>query len=236
MQNWVNVYCDESAHLEHDNLAVMVLGAIHLPAEKVYEVETRIKEIKGKHRIPSQQEMKWQKVSQARLGCYMELVDYFFDNPCIQFRGLIAPKDSLQHARHSQTHDTWYFKMYFNLLKIILNPAMTYAIYLDIKDTRSQRKIEKLRDILETEKATLDFRPERLIARIQPIRSHEIQLMQLVDILIGAIGYANRGSSGSTTKLALVKRIQERSQLSLTRNTLYQAQKVNLLRWRPSVA
>jgi hypothetical protein len=35
-----NVYCDESGHLEHDPLGVMVLGAIWCPQEKTRGLRT----------------------------------------------------------------------------------------------------------------------------------------------------------------------------------------------------
>ncbi len=48
----------------------------------------------------------------------------------------------------NQDHDTFYYKMYFDLLKVILKPEFSYNIYTDIKDTKSQNKVEKLQDVL----------------------------------------------------------------------------------------
>lgn len=31
-----------------------------------------------------------------------------------------------------------------------------------------------------------------MISKVQPIRSNEVEIMQLTDIIIGAIGYVNR--------------------------------------------
>ena len=44
----VNIYCDESNHLENDNKSHMVLGAIYCPSEKVRLFNIRLKEIKEK--------------------------------------------------------------------------------------------------------------------------------------------------------------------------------------------
>ena len=37
-----------------------------------------------------------------------------------------------------------------------------------------------------------DFRHE-IVERMQLVRSHEVELLQLADLLIGAVAYANRG-------------------------------------------
>ena len=77
-----------------------------------------------------------------------------------------------------------------------------------------------------------DFSRE-IVERVQLVRSHEVELMQLADFLIGAIGYVNRGLQGNPAKSAIVARMRDRSKLSLTRTTLLRAEKVNLLVWTP---
>ena len=42
-----NVYCDETCHLEHDGINVMVLGAVWCPQNKLKEINQRIREIKN---------------------------------------------------------------------------------------------------------------------------------------------------------------------------------------------
>ena len=42
-----NVYCDESGHLEHDQIPVMVLGAVWCPLDKTAEIAARLREIKA---------------------------------------------------------------------------------------------------------------------------------------------------------------------------------------------
>ncbi len=51
---------------------------------------------------------------------YVDFLDYFFDDDDLHFRGVVIPdKKKLDHARYGQTHDEWYYKMYFVLLKAI---------------------------------------------------------------------------------------------------------------------
>lgn len=230
MSEIYNVYCDESCHLQNDHQLVMVLGAIWCPLEKTREIAVRIREIKQRHGLASSFEIKWSKVSPAKQQFYMDLVDYFFDDDDLHFRSLIVPdKTKLRHEDFLQDHDTWYYKMYFDLLKVLFVPQAEYRIYLDIKDTRSSQKIEELHTVLCDN--MYDFE-RKIIKRIQTIRSHEAEQMQLADLLIGIICYANRGLQTNEAKLELVERMRQRSNYTLTQSTLLREDKVNLFRWK----
>ena len=226
-----NVYCDESCHLENDHQKAMVLGAVWCPLEKIREISVRLREIKKRHGLPSDFEVKLTKISPAKAQFYLYCVDYFFDDDDLHFRALIVPdKTLLRHGAFSgQDHDVWYYKMYFDMLKVILRPQACYRIYLDIKDTRGGAKIKKLHEVLCNN--LYDFSRD-IIERVQLIHSREAELLQLADLLIGAVSYANRGLQESKGKLQLVERIKKRSKYKLTQTTLYAEQKVNLLCWR----
>ncbi len=229
MSNIFNVYCDESGHLQNDNLQVMVLGAIWCPLEKTREIALRMREIKQRHGLSPFFEIKWSKVSPAQQLFYMDIVDYFFDDDDLHFRALIVPdKTKLRHQDFEQDHDTWYYKMYFTLLKVLLSPHAEYRIYLDIKDTRSMAKMAELHEILCDN--MYDFE-RKIITRIQTIRSHEVEQLQLADLLIGLVGYANKSLETSMAKQALIERMRQRSHYSLTKTTLLREDKVNLFRW-----
>jgi len=229
MSQIFNVYCDESCHLENDHYQTMVLGALWCPVEKSHEISVRIREIKAGHGLSTKFEVKWTKVSPAQKKFYLDLIDYFFDNEDLHFRALIVPdKTKLQHDKFSHDHDTWYYKMYFDMLKVILSPDSSYRIYLDIKDTRSAEKVKKLHEVLCND--MYDFQ-QKIIERVQTVHSKEIELLQLADLMIGAIAYVNRGIATSEAKLSLVERIRKRSHYTLTKTTLLLEKKVNLFRW-----
>jgi len=225
-----NIYCDESCHLENDHNKVMVLGAIKCSISQRARIAKEIKAIKARHNLPTNFEIKWTKVSEAKVGFYLELINYFFSSPELSFRGLIVPdKSKLNHERFNHTHDGFYYKMYFQLLKVMLEDANEYNVYLDIKDTQGSQKVEKLQEVLAN--ANYDFDRE-MIKRIQQVHSHEVEQLQLADLIIGALGYVNRGLESSSAKLEIIKRIQELSSLSLTKSTLPSAQKFNLFIWK----
>lgn len=230
MSQIYNIYCDESCHLENDQQSVMVLGSVWCEIDKAREINIRLREIKKQYVHSRQFEMKWTKVSPAQLQFYKDIIDYFFDDDDLHFRALIIPdKSKLDHKSFGQTHDDWYYKMYFDMLKVLLNPSHRYHIYLDIKDTKSAAKVRKLHDVLCNN--IYDF-SRQIIKKIQNVRSHEIEILQLTDLLIGAISYINRGLESSSAKLELINRIKERSGYSLTKTTLFLETKINLFRWR----
>lgn len=232
-----NIYCDESTHLENDGMPFMVLGAIICPVDKTKQVSQDLRNIKVKHDLHQGYEAKWTSISRGKLDFYKEFVDYFFDNDMLSLRVVIADKRGLDHESYSQTHDDWYYKIYFQLLKELLKvPTLaTYCIYLDIKDTLGADKIEKLHQILSNNMG--DFYRQRL-KRMQHIRSHEVQQVQLVDILIGAINCANRRAVGknpcvSESKVALIEHIKARSGHNPLGSTARTAVKFNLFHWQP---
>jgi len=226
-----NVYCDESCHLENDYQRVMVLGAVWCPLESTRDIAVRLRRIKVEYGLSRHFEIKWTKVSPAQVDFYQEVIDYFFDDDDLHLRALIVPdKSRLRHEAFNQTHDEWYYKMYFDMLKVILQPEAGYRIYLDYKDTQGAKKAAKLHDVLCNN--AYDF-SRNIIKRLQLVRSHEVEQLQLADLLIGAVSYANRGLESSPAKFQLVQRIRQRSGYTLSQSTLLREDKVNLFRWQP---
>lgn len=230
MADIVNIYCDESCHLEHDHQRVMVLGALWCPRELTHTASELIRDLKKRHGLTPQYEIKWTKVSAAKVDFFLDLVDYFFDDANLHFRALVVPdKALLRHEEFGQTHDEWYYKMYFDLLKAIIEPQHRFHIYLDLKDTKGKAKVAKLHQVLAN--AHYDF-SRQIVERIQTVRSHEVELLQLADLLIGAVSYANRGLSSNSGKAAIVQRMRKRSRYLLTQTTLLREEKVNLFLWK----
>lgn len=230
MTNTVHIYCDESCHLENDGMKAMVLGALWCPADYRKLLSRKIKSLKAAHGVPAGFEIKWVKVSPAKLPFYQALLDLFFDEPMLHFRGLVVPdKQLLDHGRFTQNHDEFYYKQWYTLLNRLIDPEKRYRIFLDIKDTQGRRKVTKLHDVLCN--ANYDF-DRNIIGSIEQVQSHDVPLVQLADLLIGALSYVHRGLHGSPAKQALVAHIRYRSGLRLERSSLLQAEKFNLFVWR----
>lgn len=226
----INIYYDESTHLLADNMPFLVLGGISCPQSKTREIAKRLFEIKEKHQMDHDFEIKWTKVSRGKLEFYKDLVDYFFDDDDLGFRVVVAPKDNLQHEKFNQTHDDWYYKMMFYLIKGLLKPAAPTSIYLDKKDTHGGAKIRKLHDTIADSYHDFD---KKIIRKVQIVESHHVIQLQLADLLLGAVNYTNRQNYMSEARLDLIKRIKERSGYTLTKSTLPSEEKFNVFVWRP---
>jgi len=227
-----NVYCDESCHLEHDHQPVMLIGGVWCPKSEVRVVSKEIRELKEKYNARG--ELKWAKVSQSKEDFYLELVEYFFAKMDLNFRCLVvSDKSKLNHNYFNQgSHDSFYYKMYFYMLRNILNPQCKYNIYLDIKDTRSAAKVRILKDVLC--RNFQDFKGDT-IPVIQHIRSKESELMQLADFLIGAVGYRNRRLLENKTKVRIVEKLEKLSGQSLTSTSPPWEEKFNIFVFEPRV-
>jgi Protein of unknown function (DUF3800) len=224
----INVYCDESSHLENDSRSFMALGALSCPNYKVRDFARLIRDLKIEHDLPEKQELKWAGVSPSNVLFYESVVRLFFEAKELRFRVVIADKRFLNHEEFDQTHDEWYYKMYYQLLTRILEQKNRYEIYLDLKDTLGGRRVRKLRRVLSN--AMWDFDQESIV-RIEQVRSHESALLQLADVLIGAVGSVHCGSDGSVAKQRLVRQIRELSGFSLSRTTSVAEQKFNVFCW-----
>lgn len=222
----INIYCDESCHLEHDQQKVMAIGGIACSNYAKFNVYEDIKKIKEKHSIMSHQEIKWNKVSKGEQTYYEDLINYFFDNELLRFRGVLLPNKSvLRHNEFSQSHDDFYYKMYYYTISYFLNQEDDIEVYIDIKDTNSMNKIKKLEEVLHNKARNRS----KEVTKIQQIRSHENSILQLTDLLLGAITYINRDIHTSSAKLQLCSLIKARASQSLTKTSSLSEGKLNLL-------
>lgn len=194
-----DIYCDESCHLQNgrDRDYIMVIGGVTCPDELKKQISDQLRNIKSRYGIYKQTEIKWNKVSPAKLDYYKALVDFFFECKNLSFRAIIIDKRELNLPSFHLTYDDFYYRAYFLMLSRIFTPGNQYAIYIDIKDTRSQRKVEKLHKVLCNSR--YDFN-RQMIYRVQQIRSREVEIMGLTDLLIGAISYLHRGLSTNKAK------------------------------------
>lgn len=225
-----NVYIDESCHLENDGMPIMAFGAIWCPKNESRRLAQELRDIKARHRARG--ELKWSKISVARVEFYIELIDWFLAEQPLHYRGLVVQqKDLLNHHQFNQgDHDIFYYKMLFSLLNKMLSPDSKYDIYLDIKDTRSRLKLHKLREVLCNN--VYDF-TSQMIHHIQNTHSYEMELMQVADLLTGALSYRHRGLTSNSAKVAVLEHLEKRWGRSLLRTTPLAEQKLNLFIFQP---
>lgn len=229
MKTIYNIYCDESCHLLNDPNKTFVLGAIWVEKEKTQEIFQQLRDLKTKHNLPTDFEAKWTKVSKSKVDYYTDLVSYFFDNQDLHFRGLVVPdKSILDHSAFAQDHNTWYYKMFYVLLNVVIRENAEYNLYLDIKDTKSNLKVIELKRILNI--ASVE---DIAVPKAQQIRSHEVELMPLVDILIGALSYKHRSLEENEGKTMVIEAIEKCIGKKMLTSSAKGEDKFNVLVWKP---
>ena len=218
MSKTFNIYCDESCHLENDHKNHMLIGSVSSAYNQVKRHTERINNLKNKHHYYG--EIKWSNVSTSQQMFYKELIDYFFDTD-LRFRAVVVNKSKVNNEAHNQDYDTFYYKMYYYLLNHNKNSSYRYNVYLDIKDTLSAFKVNKLKEILNTKFGV--FR------NVQNIHSHESIIMQLADFITGAISYnLNNAEKKVNTKKQLISQIMQHSEQGLKGSSNYKETKLNL--------
>ena len=205
-----NFYCDESCHLENDNFPYMLIGYVSSAYNQVKLHTEKIKQLKKDYHIPY--ELKWNHLSKSAMELYKELIDYFFATD-LQYRAIVIDKNQLKHQQFQQTHDDFYYRMYYQLIQKKLSPEYNYNIYLDIKDTRSAQKVNGLKDYLNNNFVS--------IRNLQNIRSYESELMQLTDIITGALSYYLRKENKVIAKNKIVDRIAQHAGQALNQSNLF---------------
>lgn len=227
-----NLYLDESCHIEHDRIPVMCLAYTKVPLNAYEVLRNNFNSIKKKHK--SMFEIKWSKLSNSRLPLYMELVDFFFDNP-IDFRCiLIKYKDRLRHEDFNQgSHDNFYYKMAYFLLRPN-PPQATYRVFLDVKDHHGKNRLKKINEVFNNH-----HMGQSPFIHFQHIRSSDNPFFEMTDLFMGAISYKARVSLGefepTITKMKFIQYLEKASGFLLDEGTPPWESKFNIFDHQPKM-
>lgn len=224
-----HLYCDESRHLPHDREPSLLLGLLACPAERARDLNHELTALWKTHGQPPHFETKWTKVSPGKLDFYRAVLEWFLAANDVSFRCLVLPdKQRLYAALPEESRDFLYYRLYYHFLRSAVEPENRYRLFLDLKDTRGREKLAELKKCL-----AMDAADAKAVESIQHIRSHEVRLAQVTDLLLGAIGFARRpvADKESTAKRALVKLLEEKLGQSLTADSPPGTTKAILATW-----
>lgn len=198
-----HIYIDESRYLEHDPYKYMIIGGVWISVDGIKKLKSDFKKLREQHKIWG--EIKWRNVSPSSEKFYQEIIKNFFNNVDLQFRCITVNKTNLDHKAFNQEgHDEFYYKVCYRLLIGKIETQYSYRIFLDYKDKYNSRRIKTLKRCLIKK---LHDQEEEIILPIQAIRSEHSQILQLCDLLIGAVGYERNNLGGSKAKLKIVNYI-----------------------------
>lgn len=224
-----NVYCDESCHLVSNDSKYMLIGAVYCQKHKVKKVNEYIECLKKNYNLSDKIELKWNKIDKKTEKLYLDIIEYFFDNDDLKFMVIVVDKTKLNHKKYKQTENDFYHKIYYDMLKYIIDQDNSYNIYPDIKDTNSYYYHQVMLDYLRIK---MSDKSKKIIKKIQPIRSYEAPILQINDVLIGALSYYYRKLSDNSVKLNIVNEIKKLYQNDLDVSSYYSNTKFNIFIWR----
>lgn len=207
-----NIFCDES---RQDLLACRkaiyntnrycCIGGLMLPLESRNCIKSRIKELQIEHNVHG--ELKWGTVSKNKIGFYLDLIDYFFAEPELTFRTIVIDAQKINNVIYNDSdQELGYYKFYYQMLYHWLDPNKIYRIYTDQKTNGDKRRLKDLKNILNN-----SYHYSSPIESIQSIDSRQSLILQMENVLMGAVGYRyNFGNSGSSlAKNIVVNKIEE---------------------------
>lgn len=208
-----DVYCDESRPdlltSTHPHGSHAVIGSLWLESQRRDTFKQAIHDLRNLHRVGG--EFKWQKVSPSREQFYISLVDWFINQGLdLRFRCVLIQHNQVDWALHEGDKELGFYKFYYQMLHHWVGDFNRYAIFCDFKSNRLRSRLETLRQCLDRANLTSE------IAQVQAVRSEESVLIQLADVLTGAVSSKmNATLVPGSTKAALVTHLESRMGMSI---------------------
>ncbi|MDD5008504.1 MAG: DUF3800 domain-containing protein [Syntrophorhabdaceae bacterium] len=190
----INIYCDESRHTSNPEDKYMVIGALSCQRNQREKLTRQINQIKK--RFNTWGEFGWKTLSPNRRDFYWSLLDFFVKQN-LSFRCIVVDRSALDHDRFNfGDEELGFYKLYYQMLIHWLKPSFAYHIYLDWQQNKNQTRFIGLRDALKRK-----LLGKTRIECLEPVSSRQMPLIQLTDLLTGAVGYVWNDQSGSNTKV-----------------------------------
>lgn len=200
------IYCDESRQeyfrsRPGDGPHYVLIGGLWTESSQREQYKAQIKQLRKTHDVRG--EFKWNRLSPSRQGFYQALVEFFFEEP-MRFRCIVLPADQLDAVKfHQADSELMFYKFYYQLLHHWIYDFNRYRIFLDLRTNRLPDRLRVLEQVLRNSNLTSE------IVSVQALPSHELDLLQLTDVFIGAVGYRFHNLAGSPAKLAIVEAIEK---------------------------
>ena len=187
-----DIYIDESSQTKHRYL---VLGGIIAPTREVDAINSAL----AIARLPELPfgEMKWNKVSKAKLLAYRRVVDCFFSDPALattHFHSIVVDTYAQDHAAYNDSdREIGFNKEIYQLASKFarLYQDRLFHLYPDSRETN--QRPEDLRTILNFGRRKAGDSREWPFRRSHFRNSKSTPLLQLVDLMIGALAFHLNG-------------------------------------------
>lgn len=234
-----HVFCDESRQTQD---RFMVFGGIMVRDARLTAMEEAISMWRDAQRMHA--ELKWSKVSNQKAGEYESLVDLFFafaGKSQLHFRSVVFDTSQIDYrAHHKNNRELGFYKFYYQFLlhcfcKQVSQCGGEIVVHLDERTTKY--KLSILCNVLNNGIRKKYNEKRRVVRNVQAVCSHDWGLMQIADVLMGAIGHQNNDCqlrpSARRAKIELADYIARKAKLlSLRDDTPWSMKHFGIWRFR----
>lgn len=196
-----NLICDESGTSER----YLIVGGLTLPRTNHEALARELTALKQRKGFRAEGEFKWGKVSKTYLPNYRHLLEWFFGHlraNHLRFRAHVVDTAARAYRQYGDgDKEKAFYKVYYHLLfqsvrRLALEEeGSNIVILLDDKTNRYPFRLPILKKALNAG-LKREVKIASLVANVEPRPSSGLDaepFIQIVDILIGAIGYVRNG-------------------------------------------
>lgn len=192
-----HICCDESRQSKD---RFMVIGGTIIPLNNVEQFNETMQKYRTEQKMFS--ELKWSKVTNQKLAEYKRFVEYFFalnntDN--LHFHCIIIDNHQVNHKKFNKgDKELGFYKFYYQLLLHSFGKRYyregendKFIVHVDYRTTHYS--LNTLKTVLNRgikKKYSIDTSP---FVSIEPRESKKSELIQINDIILGAIGFQKNG-------------------------------------------
>lgn len=213
-------------------------GGIWIRADYEPELRATMAAIRAEVGWKPDGEVKWSKATGPVCHpAYLKIVDAFFAMKC-RFNALVIDSYNMGRNRGEDPEQDYYRDLHW-LIRRRVSPNATYRVVLDQRNNRERNSLGDLKAVLN-HSARKDFGISRdIFAEVIARDSKKDCLVQLADVLVGAVCYHMNGKHcferASPSKIALAAYIAEKGLFS--RNVIMRTAsgklKFNVWLWTP---
>lgn len=221
------VYCDESMSdvltSSRQMNRYLLIGGLWLHSDLRGDIKNKISNLRVKHKVFG--EIKWHKISPSKLSFYEDLIDLFISyNHDLRFRCICIDKDQINSNLINNDNELGFYKFYYQLLHHWITEYNEYSIFCDTKTNRDPKRLKVLKDCLNNANRYSE------ILNVQFLPSNESAIIQLTDLLLGAVNSRINGFTLGGAKEAIVSKLENDLKLSKISSTFRSEQKFNVFK------
>jgi hypothetical protein len=235
-----HIHCDES----QTGARFVVYGGIITSGRNVEWFDGLMEQWRAHHNM--RKELKWTKVTNQKYEEYRSLVDLFFEHADLHrlyFKSVVFDMEQVDYRTyHDGDEELGFYRFYYQFL---LHKFCRYAktdehalhVFIDERSTRRKFPLRTLHDALNAGIKKKYGRTVDVVRQVEPRKSKETNLMQVADVLMGAVGWHSNDlgdrEEARVAKVNLAAYIAKRAKLaSLKHGTPWGQENFEVWRFR----